>query len=342
MSFDFTVDRNSPKWVLGADGYLKEYIADAPAIEFNADGSYKGVLVEPQSTNDCLQSEDFSTTWFQNNSPTITTNIATAPDGTVTAVGLQDTTGTTFKSVSQIFSVSANSQITASLFVKKETAETNYGGIGFSFSGSTPKTAYFIFNSVNGTANISKTLTSASVVVEDYGDYWRFCCTATDDGSNTFLTFNIYATLSNNGTTIGVGAGSVRTYWGAQVEQASEPSSYIKTEGSIATRNADIIRLLNADQYTPNEGQVVLEWEQYESDTLHIGLVSGSVEPGVRKLKFIYTSTEQKLYIDDVLVDSITGNYDWSGMDKIELGNFNGTDQPTTHLRLFAINENTV
>jgi hypothetical protein len=48
------------------------------------------------------------------------------------------------------------------------------------------------------------------------------------------------------------------------------------------------------------------------------------------------------LYIDDVLVDSITGNYDWSGMDKIELGNFNGTDQPTTHLRLFAINENTV
>ena len=50
MASDFTVDRNSPKWVLGADGYLKEYIADAPAIEFNADGSYKGVLVEPAST----------------------------------------------------------------------------------------------------------------------------------------------------------------------------------------------------------------------------------------------------------------------------------------------------
>ena len=50
MSFDFTVERNSSKWVLGADGYLKEYIADAPAIEFNADGSYKGVLVEPAST----------------------------------------------------------------------------------------------------------------------------------------------------------------------------------------------------------------------------------------------------------------------------------------------------
>jgi len=50
MASDFTVDRNSKKYVLGADGYLKEYIADAPAIEFNADGSYKGVLVEPAST----------------------------------------------------------------------------------------------------------------------------------------------------------------------------------------------------------------------------------------------------------------------------------------------------
>ena len=50
MAQDFTVDRNSPKWVLGADGYLKEYANDEAAIEFNPDGSYKGVLVEPAST----------------------------------------------------------------------------------------------------------------------------------------------------------------------------------------------------------------------------------------------------------------------------------------------------
>ena len=58
MASDFTVDRNSPKWVLGSDGYLKEYANDEAAIEFNADGSYKGVLVEPASTNEALQSED--------------------------------------------------------------------------------------------------------------------------------------------------------------------------------------------------------------------------------------------------------------------------------------------
>ena len=358
MSFDFTVDRNSPKWVLGADGYLKEYIADAPAIEFNADGSYKGVLVEPQSTNDCLQSEDFSTTWFQNNSPTITTNIATAPDGTVTAVGLQDTTGTTFKSVSQIFSVSANSQITASLFVKKETAETNYGGIGFSFSGSTPKTAYFIFNSVNGTANISKTLTSASVVVEDYGDYWRFCCTATDDGSNTFLTFNIYATLSNNGTTIGVGAGSVRTYWGAQVEESPIATSYIPTTTGAVTRLKDDIYLTSASSLIgQTEGTLFVEvdWNEIAggsqyvfqltdgttdnrihlhkfntpSDLLYFFIESGNVAQmsqgvsstsftGIQKIAFAYKQNDCKGYINGSEVVSDT-SVDLSSLSLTEL-----------------------
>jgi len=209
---------------------------------------------------------------------------------------------------------------------------TQYANFDISVGGGTSGT---VTDSSGGTAGIRY-----------YGNGWyRISWTATSTGAGSGSL--ILAFTNNNPTATRAHSYAGQTdanvfVWGAQLEQASESSSYIKTEGSIATRNADIIKLLNADQYTPNEGQVVLEWEQYESDTLHIGLVSGSVEPGVRKLKFIYTSTEQKLYIDDVLVDSITGNYDWSGMDKIELGNFNGTDQPTTHLRLFAINENTV
>jgi len=55
MASDFTVDRASKKYVLGSDGFLKEYANDAPAIEFNADGSYKGVLVEPESVNESRQ-----------------------------------------------------------------------------------------------------------------------------------------------------------------------------------------------------------------------------------------------------------------------------------------------
>ncbi len=51
MSFDFTVERNSKKYVLGSGGSLIEYIDDAASIEFNTDGSYKGLLVESAGTN---------------------------------------------------------------------------------------------------------------------------------------------------------------------------------------------------------------------------------------------------------------------------------------------------
>ena len=64
MPQDFTVDRNSSKWVLGSDGYLKEYANDEAAIEFNADGSYKGVLVEPESVNEAKASEDLDNTTY--------------------------------------------------------------------------------------------------------------------------------------------------------------------------------------------------------------------------------------------------------------------------------------
>ena len=49
---DFTVDRDSTKRVLGSAGTLVSYGTDEPAFEFNADGSYKGLLVEPAATNE--------------------------------------------------------------------------------------------------------------------------------------------------------------------------------------------------------------------------------------------------------------------------------------------------
>ena len=342
---DFTVDRNSTKYVLGSGGTIISYATDEPAFEFNADGSYKGLLVEPAATNLCLRSEDLSTTWTPTNSPTITTNIAVAPDGTTTADGLEDTTGTNYKRAEQLFTVSANATYTASVFVKKETSETAYGGVGLTWSGTAVKTAYFIFDAVNGTANIVKTVASASVVVQDYGTYWRFCCTATDNGSNTTLQISLYATLSTNGTSAGVGIGSVRTYWGAQVEAGPIATSYMPTTISPFTRGKDEASMTNVSGLIgQKEGTLYLEvdWKA-ASGTIQVLLeaddgtgsnriliyntsgdalfmyaraggatpatnqgVSSSAYSGIQKIAYAYKTDDFELYVNGSSVSSNT------------------------------------
>jgi hypothetical protein len=198
------------------------------------------LLLEPQRTNSVLWSEQIDNAgWAKVNLPTITTNIATAPDGYGGADGIQDTTGGTYKRVRQSFSVAANGTHTASVFVKKETSETNYGGLALVF---TNRFVYGIIDAVNGTLTVSSDsyIASSSTKVEDYGTYWRFSLTATDDQSNTSLDITYYATLSTNGTSTGVGAGSVRTIWGFQLEiGASYATSYIPTLGAAVTRGAE-------------------------------------------------------------------------------------------------------
>jgi hypothetical protein len=215
-----------------------------PRLDYS-NGTCPSLLVEPQRTNVCLWSEQIDNAgWTKNNSPTITTNIATAPDGTVSADGIQDTTGGTFKRIHQSFSVSANSTNTASVFVKKETTQTNFGGLALTCTGGTTKYAYGIVNPIAGTIVVSSdsVIGATSTKVEDYGDWWRFSLTATDNGSNTLLEIAYYGTLSSNGTTATLGAGSVRTVWGFQLEiGAAYATSYIPTTSAAVTRNVDVI-----------------------------------------------------------------------------------------------------
>ena len=217
-------------------------LANVPRLDYTGGGCPK-LLLEPQRTNVCLWSEQINNAgWGLTNSPTITTNIATAPDGYEGADGIQDTTGGTFKRIRQSTSVSANSTNTASVFVKKETIQTNFGGLALTYTGGTAKFAYAIINPVDGTIVVSSdsVIGATSTKAEDYGNWWRFSLTATDNGGNTNLEIAYYATLSTNGTSTGVGAGSVRTIWGFQLEiGATYATSYIPTLAAAVTRGAE-------------------------------------------------------------------------------------------------------
>jgi hypothetical protein len=167
--------------------------------------------------------------WLKSNSPTITTNIAIAPNGTMTADGIQSPSGTNYKVIYQTKTIAPNSTLTYSLYVKKETSETNFGGIGMYLSGGSIKSFYVIINAVTGTLVLTANSITPTLQVVDAGAYWRIITTVIDDGNNTSVIAEYYATISTNGTSLAPASGSVRTLWGFQLNEGTL-KPYQKTE----------------------------------------------------------------------------------------------------------------
>jgi hypothetical protein len=71
--------------VLNSSGVLASVAVNSPAFEFNADGSYKGLLVEPGATNLATYSNQFDDASWEKVKATVTANNAISPDGTMNA-----------------------------------------------------------------------------------------------------------------------------------------------------------------------------------------------------------------------------------------------------------------
>jgi hypothetical protein len=182
-------------------------------------------------------SEQFdNATWDKVNSPTVVANVAVAPDGTTTADSIQAVTGGAFRYVRQTITVAPNATVTASIYVKKETSETVFGGLGLDFQGGTRRIAYVGVDAVTGAANnlVGGSLT-ATISVVNAGNYWRVNVTATDNGSNTSCSFLYYSNLSNDNVNVSgsPAASSAKVIWGAQLNTGSTALPYVATTSSI-------------------------------------------------------------------------------------------------------------
>ena len=267
---DFTVDRNSTKYVLGSGGTIISYATDEPAFEFNTDGSYKGLLVEPAATNICLQSEDFSTTWLEVNA-TITTNDTTAPDGNSTADKLNDDGGggTGEVVVYQTITVAANTKYTASVFLKAD--GLNWAVLNArDYDGTTD--AYQYFDLSTGSLGTSANLDDSSI--EAYPNGWYRCSiTWTQGAADTSFTFRIDVADADNDSDVDRDGTSSIFVWGAQVETGPIATSYIPTTTASVTRNKDDITLGSASSLIgQTEGTLYVEvdWRSATGTSQHL------------------------------------------------------------------------
>jgi len=256
---DFTVDRNSTKYVLGSGGTIISYATDEPAFEFNADGSYKGLLVEPAATNLCLQSEDINTTW-SDNAVTPTQSTEETPDGDTTNkyIKLVDDGGggTGFVFIYQDITVAANTKYTASAFLKAD--QLSFARLeAQEYDGATNGFQYFnLSTGAKGTA-----LNLDDSKIEEYPNGWYRCSiTWTQGAADTSFRLRIFVANSISSANVDVDGTSSIFVWGAQVETGPIATSYIPTTTASVTRPKDDITLGSASSLIgQTEGTLYLE-----------------------------------------------------------------------------------
>jgi len=354
LPFDFT--RASSATRVNQQGLIETVASGVPRIDYtDANGA---LLLEPQRTNLIPYSQKLNIGWGLSTNITAIDNVSISLDGSQNASTIIGANDTTFNSVNKSTSVTINSTNTFSLFIKKVEIQTNYLGIGMVYTGGTTDVCYVSFDSVNGIARNMDSRITAILNVVDFGTYWRLEITSTDDGSNTSLRVDIYATLSLNGTTVSFGASSARTIWGMQLEiNSSYATSYIPTQGSAVTRIADACNNGGNDQVINSaEGTMFLDCDFINNSAVQVlcsihdnsaskrleifstsnvinGFIgagsnitvgSSALTNGRHKIALAYKSGDSSFYIDGVLIGSSSSSFTISALTELSFGYFGG------------------
>lgn len=192
------------------------------ATRVNAEG-----LVEKVRENLCRYSQDLSGAAWAPTAVTVTTNTTTAPDGTLTADTLEDSSGS-YGQVRQTFSVST-APYTFSFFLKKTTgALTHYPGAEIGAIGQ-----YLIIDTTNGTGYRTSSIFSFSIVSYD-ANWWRVSLTANLTAGS--ISNGLWPAISSDGTSIDSAATGSNIFWGCQMEVSDfGPTDYIATTSAAVS-----------------------------------------------------------------------------------------------------------
>ena len=233
-----TFSRASTATRVNASGPIETVASNVPRLDYLG-STCPRLLLEPQRTNLATWSEDFTNADWNKLNTTVTGNSVAAPDGTTTADTITDNTTNGAHLVYELKAIRTVGTA-FSVFMKK-------GTLDYGYIGTVQSTAFFAgatINLTNGTVTETAlgTSTTATVTVNALANGWYRVILQTNvlDGGLAFGPSNGSALSGTYKENIYTGTGSGTIYaWGAQLENASYPTSYIPTTTAAVTRLAE-------------------------------------------------------------------------------------------------------
>jgi hypothetical protein len=294
-----------------------------PRIEYDADGSLLGLLVEESRTNSISYS-DFTSGWGETTFSGISSsglrylqlNAGIAPDGTNTAVKAYASTNSDQQRL--YFSAGlGNAQYTFSVYAKAAEYTT------IAIRHDTGNGESIVVDLTDG--SLIGTTTPEAYSITDVGNGWyRISITDTDTDASGVPWIQL---LNDLGAETFAGDGVSGVYiWGPQAEAGSFPTSYIPTSGSTATRSADVASIATSGfGYRQDEGTFALKATPYDASSLVWFAAFGS---GASDSIQFYTSVSKvRTFIRDGGVDQAKFNTIDSISDNTEFSFASGFKQ---------------
>ena len=277
---DFDLSRSSNATRVRKDGLIETVSNNVPRLDW-LNSNCPSLLLEPTRTNYAINSSDASLWGNVSGSQLITKtqNFSVSPTGENNATRLEaKATGNNY-SLIQLSTSSITGNYTGSVYLKSNTQNTQ---------------------------NIIVYGRNTSVNSYEIGNEWKRIDLqgSGTTGQNLFLFIGSYP---SNGSDEIIDI----SVWGGQLEQGNYPTSLIKTQSGIVTRNEDVCGDAgNADLFSSNEGTMFVDIQKSFKDN-NFGRISISDESTANRIVIGKQSnnTQFRMTIERVVSGNVIAYY---------------------------------